>query len=82
MLFNKTRQYNIQNIDKIFFFKYRTRQIKTRETNKKVTCLKWNVNDVKCIIWAYDEKTNNPSHHIQAQCTRRDIINKIKPWFQ
>ena len=37
MLFNKTRQYNIQIFDKIIFFKYRTRQIKTIETNKKVT---------------------------------------------
>ena len=34
MLFNKTRQYNIQIFDKIIFFKYRTRQIKTTETNK------------------------------------------------
>ena len=33
------RQYNIQIFYKIIFFKYRTRQIKTTETNKKVTYL-------------------------------------------
>ena len=31
------RQYNIQIFYKIIFFNYRTRQIKTTETNKKVT---------------------------------------------
>ena len=36
-LFNQTRQYNIQVLDKIIFFKYMTRRIKTTETNKKVT---------------------------------------------
>ena len=36
-LLNKTRQINIQNFYKIIFFKYRTRQIKSTETNKKVT---------------------------------------------
>ena len=34
MLFNKTKKYNIETFIKIFFFKYRTRQIKTIETNK------------------------------------------------
>ena len=28
MLFNKTRQYNIQIFDKISFYKYRTRELK------------------------------------------------------
>ena len=37
-LFNKTRHI----FDKIFFFKYRTRQIKTTETNKKVMYLNRN----------------------------------------
>ena len=40
MVFNKTRQYNIQMLHKIIFIKYRTRQIKATETNKKVTYLK------------------------------------------
>ena len=31
------RQYNTQNFDKYIFLKYRTRQIKATETNKKVT---------------------------------------------
>ena len=39
MLFNKTRQYNIQMFDKIIFFKYRTRQIKTTETLRKLLIL-------------------------------------------
>ena len=39
MLFYKTRQYNIHIFDKIIFFKNRTRQVKTTETNKKVTLL-------------------------------------------
>ena len=34
MLFNETRQYNIHIFNKIIFLKYRTRQIKARETNK------------------------------------------------
>ena len=38
-LFNNTKQYNIHIFDKIFFFKYKTSQIKTTETNMKVTCL-------------------------------------------
>ena len=33
-LFNKTKQYNVEMFDNIFFFKYRTRQMKTTETNK------------------------------------------------
>ena len=33
-LFNKIRQYNIQIVDNIFFFKDRTRQIKATEPNK------------------------------------------------
>ena len=41
-LFNKTRQYNIHILNKIFFFKYRTRQLKTTETNKLITYLNWN----------------------------------------
>ena len=41
MLFNKTTQYNIQIVNKIIFFKYKTRQIKTTETNKKVSDLSW-----------------------------------------
>ena len=41
MLFNKTRQYNIHIFNKIIFFSYRTKQIKTTETNK-VTYLNWN----------------------------------------
>ena len=32
--FNNTRQYNIQFLNKIIFFKYRTREIKALETNK------------------------------------------------
>ena len=32
--FNKIRQYNIRQIDKIIFFKYKTRQIKATEKNK------------------------------------------------
>ena len=39
MLFYKTRQYNIHIFNKIIFFKNRTRQVKTTETNKKVTLL-------------------------------------------
>ena len=39
MLFNKTRQYNIQIFNKIILFKYRTRQIRTTETNKKLLIL-------------------------------------------
>ena len=35
MLSNEIRHYNIQIFDKIIFFKYRTRQIKTTERNKK-----------------------------------------------
>ena len=35
-LFNKIRQHNIH------IFKYRTKQIKTIETSKKVTYLNWN----------------------------------------
>ena len=37
------RQYNIglHIFDKIFFFKYNTRQIKTTETNTKVTYFNW-----------------------------------------
>ena len=38
-LFNKTRQYNILVFDKMFSFKYRTRQIKTTKTHMKVTYL-------------------------------------------
>ena len=34
MLFNKTRQYNIQVFNKKLVFKYRTRQIKATETNE------------------------------------------------
>ena len=33
------KQYNIQNFETIIFFKYRTRQIKTTETNKKLLIL-------------------------------------------
>ena len=32
--FNKIRQYYIRQIDKIIFFKYKTRQIKATEKNK------------------------------------------------
>ena len=39
MLFNKTSQYNISIFDKIIFLKYRTRQIKATETNKKFSLL-------------------------------------------
>ena len=39
MIFNKTRYFNIHIFDKIIIFKYRTRQIKATETNKKVTYL-------------------------------------------
>ena len=42
MLFNKTRQYNVQIFNKIVFFKYRTRKLKTTETNNYVTHLIWN----------------------------------------
>ena len=37
--FNKIRQYTINILDKRNIFKYRTRLIKTLETNMKVTCL-------------------------------------------
>ena len=38
-LFSTTRQYNTYIFNKIIFFKYRSRQIKATETNKKVTYL-------------------------------------------
>ena len=42
MLFNKTRQYNIQIYYKIIFFKYRTRQIKKLLTLiEMIAWLKW-----------------------------------------
>ena len=34
MLFNKTRQYNMQIFNKIIFFKFRTRQLKAMEISK------------------------------------------------
>ena len=37
--FNETKQYNINIFDKIIFFKYRSRQIKAREINKKIMYL-------------------------------------------
>ena len=42
MLFKKRIQYNIHIFDKIIFFKYRTRQLKTTVTNEKVIYLNWN----------------------------------------
>ena len=41
------RQNNIQIFFKIIFFKYRTRQLKTIETNKKVTYFDWNASLTK-----------------------------------
>ena len=38
-LFNKTKQYMIYIFYKIILFKYRTKQIKSTETNKKVRLL-------------------------------------------
>ena len=35
MLFNKTRQYNIDIFFKIIFFKYRTREMEDTQTNNK-----------------------------------------------
>ena len=34
MLFKKTRLYNIQIFHKVIYFQYRTKQMKTTETNK------------------------------------------------
>ena len=52
MLFNKTRQYNIKILDKIFFLKYRTRQLKA--TVQKVIAGKYKIYG---ILGAYCEST-------------------------
>ena len=45
MLFNKTVQYYIQIFNKIIFFKYRTREIKAIETNKRINETKSNIQE-------------------------------------
>ena len=45
MLFNKTVQYYIQIFNKIIFFKYRTREIKAIEKNKKINETKSNIQE-------------------------------------
>ena len=47
MLFNKTRQYNIKIFNKIIFFKYRTRELKTTETNKLLILYGGLTNNIK-----------------------------------
>ena len=45
-----TRKYNIQIFDQIIFFKYRTRQVKTAEPNKKVSYVNLNGSLSKILI--------------------------------